>query len=126
MLQLHQRAAEMPEGSYTTALMSAGIPKMAAKIREECDEAIEAAEQLESEQLKSGQLESRAAQDPPAEASTEHGTASDHLVYETCDVIYHLWVLLAHQGISIDQIRSELERREGTSGLVEKQNRGQK
>ena len=45
------------------------------------------------------------------------------MVREACDVLYHLWVLLATKGIDVEDLRKELERREGTSGIVEKQNR---
>jgi phosphoribosyl-ATP pyrophosphohydrolase len=34
-----------------------------------------------------------------------------------------MMVILATQQISIDELRAELERREGVSGIVEKQNR---
>ena len=58
------------------------------------------------------------------EAAAEEGEAGrKHLVYESCDLIYHLWVLLGSRGITLDELQSELARREGTSGLVEKQNR---
>lgn len=92
MRQLHERAQSLPEKSYTTSLLRGGIPKMAGKIREEAEELIEAAESQGDEQV----------------------------VYEACDVIYHLWVLLASRGIGMEAIRNELARREGTSGLVEK------
>jgi phosphoribosyl-ATP pyrophosphohydrolase len=38
-------------------------------------------------------------------------------------VLYHLWVILATRQITVEQLRAELERREGVSGIVEKQNR---
>jgi len=100
MTELHQRAVELPEGSYTTKLLQGGIPKIGSKIREEANEVIEAAGE-------------------PGEAGVEH------TVREACDVIFHLWVLLASRGISLDSLRLELERREGVSGLEEKRRRGQ-
>lgn len=100
MSELHQRASELPEGSYTTKLIQGGLPKIGSKILEEANEVIEAA--------------------------GEPGLAGvDHTVREACDVIYHLWVLLATRGISVDALRIELERREGVSGLEEKRRRGQ-
>ncbi len=99
MAEIHHRAREMPEGSYTTQLLSGGVEKMASKIREEAAEVIEAAEQS--------------------------GESNDHLVYEACDLIYHLWVLLGSRGITVDDLRRELGRREGTSGLEEKRSRNQ-
>jgi phosphoribosyl-ATP pyrophosphohydrolase len=100
MTELHQRASELPAGSYTTKLLQGGIPAIAKKIREESDEVIEAAGE-------------------PGEAG------KSHTIREASDVIYHLWVLLASRGISVDDIRNELERREGVSGLEEKRRRGQ-
>lgn len=98
MDQIHQRVREMPENSYTTRLIQGGVPKMGAKITEEAREVVEAAAE-------------------PGEAGRKH------LVYEACDLIYHLWVLLGSRGITLSELETELARREGTSGLVEKQNR---
>lgn len=100
MSELHRRVSELPAGSYTTKLIQGGIPKIASKILEEANEVIEAAGE-------------------PGEAGV------DHTVKEACDVIYHMWVLLATRGITVDQLRSELERREGMSGLEEKRRRSQ-
>lgn len=98
MDQIHQRVLEMPENSYTTRLIAGGVPKMGAKITEEAREVVEA-------------------------AAEEGDAGHKHLVYEACDLIYHLWVLLGSRGITLAELESELARREGTSGLVEKQNR---
>lgn len=103
MAEIHHRAQDMPEGSYTTKLLQGGVAKMGAKIVEEASEVVEAAEQIEQD------------------TSLTH----DHLIYEACDLIYHLWVLLGSRGITLDQLRRELQRREGTSGLEEKRQRGQ-
>lgn len=98
MSEVHNRAAELPEGSYTTKLIRAGVEKMGAKIIEEAAEVVDAAEKSTAPD-------------------------NDHLIYEACDVIYHLWVLLGSRGITVDDLRSELQRREGTSGLEEKASR---
>ena len=98
MAQLHERASQLPEGSYTTQLIRGGIPKIAKKIREETAEVIEAAEE-------------------PGLPGREH------TIREACDVLFHQWVLLAVRGIHTDDLRRELERREGVSGLQEKANR---
>jgi phosphoribosyl-ATP pyrophosphohydrolase len=98
MAQIHERAQTLPEGSYTTKLIRGGASKMGAKILEEV-------------------LETTLAAIEPGEAGRQH------LVYEAGDVIYHLWVLLGSRGITVDEIRGELARREGTSGLEEKKNR---
>lgn len=100
MSELHQRAKFLPEGSYTTKLIQGGIPKIGSKILEESNEVIEAAAE-------------------PGQAGLEH------TVREACDVIYHLWVLLATRGITVDDLRNELLRREGVSGLEEKRRRGE-
>lgn len=98
METLAQRAQEMPEGSYTTKLLAGGPDKIGGKIREEAEELIEAA--------------------------GETGDAGrDHFVYEAADLIYHAMVLLAWRGVGLDEVATELARREGTSGLVEKASR---
>lgn len=101
--EIHRRAKEMPDGSYTTKLIAGGVAKMGAKVVEEAAEVVEAAEQVERDSSQS----------------------YDHLIYEACDLIYHLWVLLGSRGITLEQLRAELARREGTSGLEEKRQRGQ-
>ena len=42
---------------------------------------------------------------------------------ESADLIYHWLVVLAASGVSLDEVASKLEAREGTSGLVEKAGR---
>lgn len=48
------------------------------------------------------------------------GDDPEKIIYETADLWFHTMIMLAHQGITIDQIMSELERRMGVSGLDEK------
>ena len=98
MAEIHTRAAQMPEGSYTTKLIRGGVEKMGAKITEEAAEVVDA-------------------------AATSVAPDNQHLIYEACDVIYHLWVLLGSRGVTVDDLRAELARREGTSGLEEKRQR---
>jgi phosphoribosyl-ATP pyrophosphohydrolase len=58
------------------------------------------------------------------EAASESGDPGrQHFVYEAADLIYHTLVLLAWRRVDLAEIASELARREGTSGLVEKANR---
>ncbi|MDR2364496.1 MAG: phosphoribosyl-ATP diphosphatase [Zoogloeaceae bacterium] len=45
---------------------------------------------------------------------------SPGIVYEAADVLFHLLLLLAFHDLSIDDVRRELERREGVSGIAEK------
>ena len=45
------------------------------------------------------------------------------LTHEAADALYHLMVLLAANGITLDEVLDELERRKGTSGIEEKRRR---
>ena len=47
----------------------------------------------------------------------------DGIVHEAADVFFHVMALLAFHGLSIDDVRRELARREGVSGIAEKQAR---
>lgn len=98
MQTLRDRADQMPEGSYTTKLMTGGPQKIGGKIREEAEELIEAAGE-----------------------SGDKGR--EHFVYEAGDLIYHTMVLLAWRGVDLSEVAAELARREGTSGLTEKASR---
>lgn len=98
MSEITARAQELPQGSYTTKLIQGGVKKIGAKILEEAAEVVEAAEES---------------------AAPEN----EHLIHEACDLIYHLWVLLGSRGITVAHLRTELARREGTSGLEEKRSR---
>ncbi len=101
MRTLRERAAARPAGSYTTKLLEGGLEKIGGKIREEADELIEAA--------------------------GEKGDAGrEHFIHEAGDLMYHTLVLLAWRGVDIDEVASELARREGTSGLAEKAGRENK
>ncbi|MDH4287093.1 MAG: phosphoribosyl-ATP diphosphatase, partial [Gallionella sp.] len=51
------------------------------------------------------------------------GGDNTHLVYETADLWFHCMVLLANHGLSADDVLHELERREGLSGIAEKESR---
>jgi phosphoribosyl-ATP pyrophosphohydrolase len=48
-----------------------------------------------------------------------------HVVRESADVMYHVMVLLAFNGLSIDDLLQEMRRREGISGVDEKKSRTQ-
>ena len=45
------------------------------------------------------------------------------LTREAADALYHLMVLLAANGITLDEVLEELERRKGISGVEEKRRR---
>ena len=93
---IRQRREERPERSYVVKLLDGGVSKIGEKIAEEAQEVVEAA--------------------------GEPGT--DHLIYEAADLLFHLWVLLGHREVPPDAVFAELERRFGTSGIAEKENRG--
>ena len=84
-----------PASSHTAALLAKGPDKCAEKFGEEAVEAIIAA----------------ARRDPAA------------LTAECADVLYHMMVMLAAQGLSLDDVLAVLAAREGTSGIAEKASR---
>ena len=47
----------------------------------------------------------------------------DALAAESADLIYHWLVVLAANGVSLDEVAAKLAAREGTSGLAEKASR---
>ncbi|MGN6545317.1 MAG: phosphoribosyl-ATP pyrophosphatase [Aureliella sp.] len=114
MLQIHDRARTLPPGSYTTKLITGGVTAMGEKVLEEAAEVVEAAAALQAAQAAGG-----------SQSSVDALAERQHLVYEAGDVIYHLWVLLGSFGVTVDEVRQELERREGTSGLEEKRQRNE-
>ncbi|RYE03417.1 MAG: phosphoribosyl-ATP diphosphatase [Sphingomonadales bacterium] len=81
-----------PASSYVAKLTAKGRAKIAEKLGEEAIETVIAA----------------VAQDRAA------------LTGEAADLVFHLLVLLADADITLDDVRAELARREGVSGLDEK------
>lgn len=114
MLQIHERARTLPPGSYTTKLITGGVPAMGEKVLEEAGEVVEAAAALQAAQAAGG-----------SPTSVDALAERQHFIYEAGDVVYHLWVLLGSFGVTVDELRQELERREGTSGLEEKRQRNE-
>ena len=98
MAVIEDRKANPPPKSYTTSLLQGGIAKIGAKITEEAAEVVEAASEPEA-------------------------AGRAHLVYEAGDLLYHLFVLLAHREIPLEEVETELARRFGVSGLAEKEGR---
>ncbi|MES2988658.1 MAG: phosphoribosyl-ATP diphosphatase [Pseudomonadota bacterium] len=92
---IRERRTGDPASSYVAKLTAKGRAKIAEKLGEEAIETVIAA----------------VAQDKAA------------LTSEAADLIFHLLVLLADAGISLDDVRTELARREGISGLEEKASR---
>lgn len=74
------RKSHKPAGSYTTYLFTEGLDKILKKVGEESTETIIA-------------------------AKNEDGEA---LINESCDLLYHLLVLLVECGVNLDQIADEL------------------
>lgn len=89
---LEARKGAAPESSYVASLYAKGLDAILKKIGEEATEAVIAAKGGERRQI----------------------------VHETADLWFHTLVLLAHQGLSPDDVLNELERRFGRSGLDEK------
>lgn len=81
--------------SYVASLMTGGVSRIGAKIVEEAAEVVEAADQ-------------------PGDAGRQH------LVKEVADLVFHSMVLLGYRDLHWDDVEAELNRRSGTSGLVEK------
>ena len=101
MATIEDRKANPPDRSYTTSLFQAGGEKIGRKILEEANEVVEAA--------------------------AESGNAGrSHFIHETADLIYHLFVMLAHRDVKLEEVEAELRRRFGISGLDEKAARQQK
>lgn len=76
------------EGSYTCYLFEKGLDKILKKIGEECSETIIAA--------KNGD--------------------NNETVLEISDLIYHLFVMMVEEGISVDDVMNELAKRSHKTG----------
>ena len=92
---LKARKQASPESSYVAKLFSKGEDAILKKIGEEATEVILASK----------------------------GGDKSQLVYETADLWFHCMVLLAQHGLSAAEVLDELARREGLSGIAEKENR---
>ena len=77
------RKVEMPEGSYTTYLFSKGLDKILKKIGEESAETIIAAK----------------------------NQSKSELTLESADLLYHLLVLFVNEGLELESVLAELEKR---------------
>ncbi len=90
-----ERRQADPDSSYVARLNAKGLKKIAEKLGEEATETIIAA-----------LVEDRQA-----------------LVGEAADLLFHLVVLLNAKDVPLADVMAELDRREGTSGIVEKASR---
>ena len=77
---LMDRKETLPEGSYTTYLFQKGLDKILKKVGEESTEVIIA-----------GKAEDKA-----------------ETIYEIADLTYHVLVLMAEMGISVEEVKKEL------------------
>lgn len=77
------RKKEMPQGSYTTYLFEKGLDKILKKVGEESTEVIIAAKAEDKKET----------------------------IYEIADLAYHLLVLMAQSGITVDEVEQELASR---------------
>lgn len=94
---IESRKGADPASSHTAKLFAKGTGKIAQKVGEEATETVIAA-------LSEG---------------------PDAVKSESADLIYHLMVLWADAGLTPADIWTELERREGVSGIAEKASRKQ-
>jgi len=92
---LESRKLQSADESYVASLYAKGLDTILKKIGEEATETVIAA--------KSGDKEK--------------------IIYETADLWFHTMVMLAHAGLSPDDVLNELSRRVGTSGHEEKASR---
>lgn len=92
---IRSRRGSDPASSYTAQLFAKGRAKIAQKVGEEANETVIAA----------------------------MGDDAQALTGEAADLVYHLLVLLADAGLSLDDVRAELARRTSQSGLTEKASR---
>lgn len=81
-----------PAASYVAKLHARGTAKIAQKVGEEAVECVIAA----------------------------CGDDRNGLIGEAADLLFHLTILLADRGITLDDVRAELTRRDGVSGIAEK------
>ena len=92
---IRSRKGSDPASSYTAQLFAGGRARIAKKLGEEATETVIAA----------------------------LGADKKALTAEAADLIYHLLVLLADAGLRLDDVRAELARRTGQSGIAEKAGR---
>ncbi len=95
---LEARKKDDPTKSYTSSLYSDGLEAILKKVNEEAFETIIAARQGDNKEL----------------------------IHEVADLWFHTLVLMAHKNLSVEDILNELARREGASGIEEKESRSSK
>lgn len=94
---LIERKNASADDSYVASLYAKGLDQILKKVGEEASEVIIAAK----------------------------GDDKQALINEVADLWFHSLVLLINEGLSIEQVTQELDRRFGMSGLAEKAQRNQ-
>ncbi len=92
-----ERRGASADSSYVASLFAKGREKIAQKVGEEATETVIAS--LSGDPAK--------------------------LTAEAADLLFHLLVLLAEGGVTVDDVLSELDRRDGVSGIAEKASRSE-
>ncbi len=92
---LEQRKTADPASSYVAKLYDKGMDTILKKVGEESTETVIAAK----------------------------GGNKEEIIYETADLWFHTLVMLAKAGLKPQDILDELARREGLSGIEEKEGR---
>ena len=82
------RKENKQEGSYTCYLFDKGLDKILKKVGEECTETVIAAKNGDNAET----------------------------VLEISDLIYHLFVMMVNQGITVDEVMNELSKRSMKTG----------
>ncbi len=95
---IESRRGADPASSYTAKLLAAGTPTIARKLTEEATETLMAAV----------------------------SEGKERVVAESADLLYHLLVLWAAEGVKPVEVWAELAKREGMSGIEEKNSRNLK
>jgi len=92
-----ERRGASADSSYVASLFAKGREKIAQKVGEEATETVIAS--LSGDPAK--------------------------LTAEAADLLFHLLVLLADGGVTVDDVLAELDRRDGVSGIAEKASRSE-
>lgn len=80
---IEKRKQEMPDGSYTASLFKGGQEAILAKVEEESAEVLQAA----------------------------RSEGKQRLIEESCDLLYHMFVLLVAEGVDISDLEEEIGKR---------------
>ena len=84
---INERASDLPEGSYTADLIRAGTDATSRKVVEEAGEVLIAAK------------------------NHQYGDDPERVISETADLLYHMLVLLAERGLTLESVEQELDKR---------------